>query len=39
MAEPLSIKILQTLKNLLDMYAYPKEEVLVLEAVANGIEF
>lgn len=38
MTEPLSIKILQTLKNLLDMYAYPKEEVLVLEAVANGID-
>jgi len=38
MAEPLSIKILQTLKNLLDMYEYPNEEVLVLEAVANGID-
>ncbi len=38
MAEPLSIKILETLKNLLDMYEYPKEEVLVLEAVANGID-
>jgi len=38
MAEPLSIKILETLKNLLDMYVYPKEEVLVLEAVANGID-
>lgn len=38
MAEPLSIKILETLKNLLDMYEYPNEEVLVLEAVANGID-
>lgn len=38
MAEPLSIKILETLNNLLEMYEYPKEEVLVLEAVANGID-
>ena len=38
MAEPLSIKILETLKNLLDMYEYQNEEVLVLEAVANGID-
>ena len=38
MTEPLSIKILETLKNLLDMYEYKEEEVLVLEAVANGID-
>ncbi len=38
MTEQLKIKILETLNNLLDMYEYPKEEVLVLEAIANGID-
>lgn len=38
MTEPLSIKILETLKNLLDMYKYPNEGVLILEAAANGID-
>lgn len=38
MAEPIQIKILETLNNLLDMYEYPNEEVLVLEAIANGID-
>ena len=38
MAEPIKIKILETLNNLLGMYAYRKEEVLVLEAIANGID-
>ena len=38
MAKPISIKTLPTLKNLLDMYEYRNEEVLVLEAVANGID-
>src|SRR3989304_7280974 len=38
MGEPLPIKLYETLVNLLGMYAYPHEEVLVLEAVANGID-
>lgn len=38
MAEPLRIKLLETLNNLLGMYEYPNEEVLVLEAIANGID-
>ena len=38
MAEPIQIKILETLNNLLDMYEYRNEEVLVLEAIANGID-
>ena len=38
MARQVSINILQTLQNLLGMYKYPDEEVLVLEAMANGID-
>lgn len=38
MGEPLPIKLYETLVNLLGMYTYPHEEVLVLEAVANGID-
>lgn len=38
MAEPLPIKLYETLNNLLKMYTYPHEEVLILEAVANGID-
>ena len=38
MPSPLSIDILHTLQNILDMYKYDHEEVLVLEAVANGID-
>ena len=38
MPDSLSIDILQTLKNLLDMYEYEPWEVLVLEAVANGMD-
>ena len=38
MGDPLPIKLYETLNNLLKMYTYPHEEVLVLEAVANGID-
>ena len=38
MAQPIPIKIRETLVNILDMYEYPSEEVLVLEAIANGID-
>ena len=38
MARQVSINILQTLENLLGAYKYPDEEVLVLEAMANGID-
>lgn len=38
MGEPLPIKLYETLVNLLGMYTYAHEEVLVLEAVANGID-
>ena len=40
MAKPLSIKTLQTLRNLLVMYGScdTNEEILVLEAIANGID-
>jgi len=38
MGEPLPVKLYETLANFLNMYTYPDEEVLVLEAVANGID-
>ncbi|MBM3910584.1 MAG: sensor histidine kinase [Thaumarchaeota archaeon] len=38
MGKPLPIKLYETLLNLLNMYTYKDEEVLVLEAVANAID-
>lgn len=38
MKKPVTIKLLATLKNMLGMYEYGHMEVLVLEAVANGID-
>ena len=38
MAKPLSINVLETLVNLLDMYESKYEEILVLEAIANGMD-
>lgn len=38
MGKPLPIKLYETLLNLLNMYTYRDEEVLVLEAVANAID-
>lgn len=38
MGEPLPIKLYETLNNLLKMYTYSHEEVLILEAVANAID-
>ena len=38
MKKPVTIKLLATLQSLLGMYEYDRMEVLVLEAVANGID-
>ena len=38
MGRPLPIKLYETLVNMLGMYTYKHEEVLVLEAVANAID-
>lgn len=38
MKQPMKIRLLSTLENLLGMYEYASTEVLVLEAVANGID-
>ena len=38
MVKPISIKTLSTLQTLLDMYQYSKEEILLLEAIANGMD-
>lgn len=38
MKKPLTIKLLASLQNMLGMYEYDHMEVLVLEAVANGID-
>lgn len=38
MVKPIPIKLYETLSNLLGMYTYNHEEVLVLEAVANAID-
>lgn len=38
MGESLPIRIYETLHTLLEMYTYPHEEVLVIEAIANGID-
>ena len=38
MKRPVTIKLLATLENMLGMYEYDRMEVLVLEAVANGID-
>lgn len=38
MGEPLPVRLYETLLNFLNMYTYRDEEVLVLEAVANGID-
>ena len=38
MSKSLPFNLYNTLRNLLDMYTYQHEEVLVLEAVANGID-
>jgi hypothetical protein len=38
MAKDLPIKLYNSLRNFLDFYRYPDEEVLVLEAIANAID-